>query len=171
MEHARDLEVYKRAYAVSLGVHRATLAFPKMEQYALADQLRRSSKAICANLAEGFAKQTHSKPEFARFTSMAIGSCSEVETWISYAFDLEYITQATRRLVAILCPHLWNAGQSQREAEVISSSIPQFLNSSIPSFSCFGRISAYGPRSLSPLSSPRQNGCGRQPKPNFNRVS
>ncbi|CAH2403446.1 four helix bundle protein [Mesorhizobium escarrei] len=53
-----------------------------MEQYALADQLRRSSKAICANLAEGFAKQTHSKPEFARFISMAIGSCSEVETRI-----------------------------------------------------------------------------------------
>ncbi|RWK78810.1 MAG: four helix bundle protein [Mesorhizobium sp.] len=70
IEHARDLEVYKRAYAVSLGVHKATLA--------------------C------FAKQTRSKPEFARFISMAIGSCSEVETWISYAFDLEYITQAQR---------------------------------------------------------------------------
>jgi four helix bundle protein len=56
--------------------------------------LRRSSKAICANLAEGFAKQSHSKAEFARFVSMAIGSCNEVETWISYAFDLQYITQA-----------------------------------------------------------------------------
>lgn len=64
-----------------------------MEQYALADRLRRSSKGICANLAEGFAKQTHSKPEFARFISMAMGSCSEVETWISYAFDLGYISQ------------------------------------------------------------------------------
>jgi four helix bundle protein len=94
VERARDLEVYRRAYAVSLDVHRATLAFPKIEQYALADQLRRSSKAICANLAEGFAKQSHSKAEFARFVSMAVGSCSEVETWISYAFDLQYITQA-----------------------------------------------------------------------------
>ncbi|RRH96166.1 four helix bundle protein [Mesorhizobium tamadayense] len=93
VERARDLEVYKRAYAVSLEVHRATLAFPKIEQYALADQLRRSSKAICANLAEGFAKQSHSKAEFARFVSMTMGSCSEVETWISYAFDLRYITQ------------------------------------------------------------------------------
>ncbi|MDX8460915.1 four helix bundle protein [Mesorhizobium humile] len=80
---ARDLEVYKRAYVVSLEIHKATLAFPKIEQYALADQLRRSSKAICANLAEGFAKQPHSKAEFARFISMAMGSCSEVETWIS----------------------------------------------------------------------------------------
>ncbi|WP_280739554.1 four helix bundle protein [Mesorhizobium opportunistum] len=39
---AKDLEVYKRAYAVSLEIHKATLAFPKIEQYALADQLRRS---------------------------------------------------------------------------------------------------------------------------------
>ena len=94
IKRAKDLEVYKRAYAVSLDVHKATLAFPKIEQYALADQLRRSSKGICANLAEGFAKQSHSKAEFARFISMALGSCSEVETWISYAFDLGYVTQA-----------------------------------------------------------------------------
>lgn len=96
VRHGKELEVYKRAYAVSLDVHRATLAFPKIEQYALADQLRRSSKGICANWAEGFAKQTHSKPEFARFVSMAMGSCSETETWISYAFDLGYIPQAQR---------------------------------------------------------------------------
>ncbi|AGB43802.1 S23 ribosomal protein [Mesorhizobium australicum WSM2073] len=96
VKRAKDLEVYKRAYVVSLAVHKATLAFPKIEQYALADQLRRSSKGICANLAEGFAKQSHSKAEFGRFISMAIGSCSEVETWISYAFDLEYISQAQR---------------------------------------------------------------------------
>lgn len=88
---AKDLSVYKRAYTVSLDIHKATLAFPKIEQYALADQLRRSSKSICANLAEGFARQTHPKPEFARFISMGIGSCSETQTWITYAFDLNYI--------------------------------------------------------------------------------
>ncbi|TGP25104.1 MULTISPECIES: four helix bundle protein [unclassified Mesorhizobium] len=55
IKRAKDLEVYRRAYAVSLEVHKATLVFPKIEQYALADQMRRSSKAICANLAEGFA--------------------------------------------------------------------------------------------------------------------
>ncbi|CDX46869.1 S23 ribosomal protein [Mesorhizobium plurifarium] len=96
IKRAKDLGVYRRAYAVSLDVHRATLVFPKIEQYALADQMRRSSKAICANLAEGFAKQTHSRPEFARFISMALGSCSEMETWISYAFDLGYIAQTQR---------------------------------------------------------------------------
>jgi len=49
-----------------------------------------------APISLGFAKQTHSRPEFARFISMALGSCSEVETWISYAFDLGYITRAQR---------------------------------------------------------------------------
>lgn len=89
----KDLEVYKRAYIVSLEIHRETLKFPKIEQFALADQMRRSSKSICANLAEGFVKQTHSKPEFSRFISIALGSCSEMETWTSYSFDLGYITK------------------------------------------------------------------------------
>ncbi len=92
IKRARDLEVYKKAYGISLEIHKETLKFPKIEQFVLADQMRRSSKSICANLAEGFAKQTHSKPEFARFISMAMGSCSEIETWISYSFDLGYIT-------------------------------------------------------------------------------
>ncbi len=92
IRHAKDLEVYKRAYTISLEIHKETLKFPKIEQFALADQIRRSSKSICANLAEGLAKQPHSKAEFARFISMAIGSCSEMETWTSYAFDLGYIT-------------------------------------------------------------------------------
>lgn len=55
--------------------------------------MRRSSKAICANLAEGFAKQSHSKAEFARFISMALGSCSEIETWVAYTHDLGYISK------------------------------------------------------------------------------
>lgn len=160
IEHARDLEVYKRAYAASLGVHRATLAFPKMEQYALADQLRRSSKAICANLADGFAKQTHSKPEFARFISMAIGSCSEVETWISYAFDLEYITQAQRDDWLQSYARIYGMVNLREKLSGPLSSVPEFLNSSVLQFlnslfstpwSRFGRISAYRPRALCPV--------------------
>ena len=51
-----DLEVFQRAYKVSLEVHRKSLEMPQIEQYALADQMRRASKSICVNLAEGFAK-------------------------------------------------------------------------------------------------------------------
>ena len=52
-----ELEVFQRAYRLSLEVHRASLKFPKIEQYALADQVRKASKSIAANIAEGFGKQ------------------------------------------------------------------------------------------------------------------
>ena len=87
-----DLEVFRRAYRVSLEVHRATLQMPQIEQYALADQVRRSSKSICANLAEGFGRQAQSKVEFKRFIRMSIGSADEMRVWLRYCFDLGYIS-------------------------------------------------------------------------------
>ena len=88
-----DLEVFKRAYRVSLEVHRASLDFPAIEQRALGDQVRRASKSICANLAEGFAKQRQSAPEFKRFLLMAIGSADEMRVWLRYCLDLGYIDE------------------------------------------------------------------------------
>jgi four helix bundle protein len=90
-----DLVVFQRAYRVSLEVHRASLEFPAIEQRALADQIRRSSKSVCANIAEGFAKQTLSSAEFKRFLLMAIGSSDEMRVWIRYCLDLDYIDEAT----------------------------------------------------------------------------
>lgn len=93
VDKARDLRVYQRAFALSLEIHRATLTFPKIEQYALGDQMRRASKSICANLVEGFGKQAHSKAEFNRFISMAIGSANEMTVWNEFALALGYITK------------------------------------------------------------------------------
>src|SRR5271166_2225357 len=56
VSRAEDLEVFRRACRLSLEVHRARLEFPRIEQWALADQVRRASKSICANLAEGFGR-------------------------------------------------------------------------------------------------------------------
>ena len=92
-----DLEVFKLAYRVSLDVHRASLTFPSLEQYALGDQLRRASKGVCANIAEGFGKQAMSPAEFRRFLRMAIGSCDEVRVWLRYSLDLGYIREAEWR--------------------------------------------------------------------------
>jgi four helix bundle protein len=86
-----DLEVFRRAYRLSLEVHRASLEFPRIEQFALADQVRRASKSICANLAEGFGRQQQSKPEFRRFLMMALGSADEMQVWTMYCRDLGYI--------------------------------------------------------------------------------
>jgi four helix bundle protein len=86
-----DLEVFKRAYRLSLEVHKASLLFPQIEQRALADQIRRASKSVCANLAEGVAKQAWSKAEFRRFVVMALGSSDEMRVWLRYCLDLGYI--------------------------------------------------------------------------------
>jgi four helix bundle protein len=87
----KDLEVYKRAYAVSLEIQRHTKTFPAEERYALTDQMRRCSRSICATLAEGFAKQRHSTAEFKRFIAMAEGSACEMSVWIDYCHDFGYI--------------------------------------------------------------------------------
>ena len=89
-----DLDVFKRAYRVSLEVHRISLKFPQIEQYGLADQLRRASKSICANLAEGFGKQSQSSAEFKRYIQIAVGSADEMRVWIRYCFDLGYIEES-----------------------------------------------------------------------------
>ena len=90
-----ELEVFKRAYRVSLDIHRASLGFPPLEQYALADQVRRCSKGICANIAEGFGKSTRSRAELQRFLSMAVGSADEMRVWLRYCLDLGYIPEST----------------------------------------------------------------------------
>ena len=92
-----DLDVFKRAYRVSLDVHRSSLEMPKIEQLALADQVRRASKSICSNLAEGYGRQKQSKAEFRRFVWMAIGSSDEMRVWARYALDLGYVDEETWR--------------------------------------------------------------------------
>ena len=92
-----DLAVFRRAYRLSLEIHQASLAFPKREQYALADQVRRASKSIPVNIAEGFGKQARSQAEFKRFLQMAIVSADEMRVWVRYCLDLGYIDEDTWR--------------------------------------------------------------------------
>src|SRR5271170_3647586 len=89
-----DLDVFRRAYVISLDLHQASLKFPEIEQFGgLADQIRRASKSICGNIAEGFGKQRRSNAEFKRYLLMAIGSADEMQVWVRYCADLEYIDQ------------------------------------------------------------------------------
>ena len=91
IQGVEDLGVFRRAYRLSLEVHRVSLEFPRIEQFALADQIRRASKSICANLAEGFGRQQHSKAEFRHFVMMSLGSADEMQVWTLYCRDLGYI--------------------------------------------------------------------------------
>ena len=92
-----DLTVFKRAYRISLEIHRNSQDFPATEQYELGRQVRGASKSICANIAEGFGKQSQSQAEFGRFLKIAIGSADEMRVWARYCLDLGYIDEATWR--------------------------------------------------------------------------
>ena len=84
------LQVFQRAYRLSLDLRRASQSWPKAEQYGgVADQLRRASKSICALLVEGAGRQPGSDAECKRYVMMAIGSADEARLWCRYAVDLE----------------------------------------------------------------------------------
>ena len=91
IRNGEDFDVFKRAYALSLDLHRASLSFPKIEQYGgLADQLRRASKSVCSLIVEGQGRQLSSPKEFGRYLVMALGSAEEAKLWCRYAQDLGY---------------------------------------------------------------------------------
>src|SRR5690348_11382430 len=92
-QKVEDLHVFERAYTVSLEIHRLSLQFPKIEQYALGDQMRRASKSICANLAEGYGKRVGSPKEFRNYILISMGSSDEMQIWIKYCKDLTYFTE------------------------------------------------------------------------------
>ena len=91
MRDFRELKVWQKAHEVTLAVYKATACFPKVEVYGLTAQLRRASVSISANISEGAGK--NSRPDFARFLQVAMGSASEVEYELLLARDLRYLDQ------------------------------------------------------------------------------
>ena len=89
-----DLLAYKKAFQLSMEIFRITKSFPKEEIYALTSQIRRSSRAICSNIAESYRKRRYPK-HFISKLSDADGECSETEVWIKYSFECEYIDLST----------------------------------------------------------------------------
>lgn len=86
----RDLEVYQESYQLMLLIHKATIKFPSYEKIDLVPQMRKASKSIPSNIAEGWAKRIHEK-EFKKHLIIAIGSANEMEVHIQIAMDLVYL--------------------------------------------------------------------------------
>ena len=91
IEGFEDLKVYQKAYAESLELHRLTLRFPQYELHELGGQMRRASKSIAMNIAEGYGRRS-TLQEFKRFLGMALGSCQEVQVQLTYCKDIGYIS-------------------------------------------------------------------------------
>ena len=92
VESFRELKVYQKAYKYSLEIHKKSKSFPQHEQTEIGSQIRRASKSISLNIAEGFGKQS-SMAEFKRFLMIARGSCDEVRVELDYCKDLGYISE------------------------------------------------------------------------------
>ena len=87
----RNWLAYEKAFALSMELSRAAKSFPRAECYSLTDQLRRASRAVCANLAEAHAKSSYPKHWFSKLSDSA-GENNETQTWIAFAESERYIT-------------------------------------------------------------------------------
>ena len=85
--HFRELEVWQLGMELAQAVYRTSTQFPREERYGLAAQLQRAAVSIPSNLAEGNARG--STRDYARFVSMARGSCAELQTQLLLAERLE----------------------------------------------------------------------------------
>jgi len=88
---AKDLEVYKKAYALSMAIFHLSKEWPRDEKYSLIDQVRRSSRSVCSNLREAWAKRRY-EAHFISKLSDCDGENSETDTWLDYALDCGYLT-------------------------------------------------------------------------------
>lgn len=86
----RDLKVYQLAYKLAMDVFHASKAFPKEEKYSLTDQIRRSSRSIAANIAEGFRKRQYPKMFVSKLAD-ADGEAAETQVWLDFARDCKYM--------------------------------------------------------------------------------
>lgn len=85
----QDLEVYNESYDLAILINRSLNKLPLFEKSDLTSQLRRASKSIPANIAEGYAKRVSEK-EFLKHLTIALGSANEMEVHIRIAKDLAY---------------------------------------------------------------------------------
>lgn len=89
----KELEVYRKAYAVAMDIFEASRAFPAEERYALTGQIRRSSRSVCLNLREAWAKRRYEAQFVSKLTDCD-GESAETDTSLDFALDCGYIAPA-----------------------------------------------------------------------------
>jgi four helix bundle protein len=91
IENFRDLEVYKKAFALQQDIFELTKSFPKEEPYSLTDQIRRSSRSVGSNIAEAWQKRRYIQ-HFVSKLSDSDGEQAETQHWLDTAFACQYIS-------------------------------------------------------------------------------
>lgn len=86
----RDLDVYKKAFDNAMHIFELSKSFPKEERYSLTDQIRRSSRSVCANLAEAWRKRRYEKAFISKLSDSE-SELAETQVWIEFAVKRNYI--------------------------------------------------------------------------------
>lgn len=88
----KDLETFKKAYALAMEIFEISKSFPKEEKYSLTDQVRRSSRSVCTNFGEAYRRRKYPAHFVSKLTD-ADAENTETEIWIKFAFDCKYIDE------------------------------------------------------------------------------
>jgi len=94
----KDLRVYQQAMDLAMEVFHLTKAFPKEEKYSLVDQIRRSSRSVCTNIAEAWRKRRYKAAFIAKLSDAETEAC-ETQVWLEFSLRCEYLkSEITSRL-------------------------------------------------------------------------
>jgi four helix bundle protein len=85
-----ELEVYKKSFAIAMKIFELTKTFPAEEKYTLIDQIRRSSRLVCANQAEAWRKRVYQAHFISKLTDSE-AEAAETQTWIQFAVECGYL--------------------------------------------------------------------------------
>lgn len=108
IQRVQELRVYDTAFEVAMRLFEASRSWPTEERYALTDQVRRASRAVCANLAEAWAKRTYPRHFVAKVTD-AHGEAAETQVWIAFAQRCSYLAPDEARDLTTRCDHVIGA--------------------------------------------------------------
>jgi four helix bundle protein len=93
----KDLKVYQMAFDAAMKIFELSKKFPVEERYSLTDQIRRSSRSVCANMAEAWRKRRYEAAFVAKLNDCVRGACrrqseaAETQTWIEFAVKCNYL--------------------------------------------------------------------------------
>lgn len=99
---AKDLRVYQRGYELAMQVFESSKHFPPEERFALTSQIRRSSRSVCLNLREAWAKRRYEAHFISKLTDCD-GENSETETALDFARDCGYLDQPRHNELTAAC--------------------------------------------------------------------
>ena len=91
VQSAKDLTVYIKAYSLAMQIFQVTKSFPPEERWALTGQIRRSSRSVCNNLREAWAKRRYEAHFISKLTDCD-GEANETDTSLDFARDVSYIS-------------------------------------------------------------------------------